>query len=185
MGLRFRKSVKLGPFRATVSKSGVSYSAGSKFGRVTKRADGKTQTTATIPGTGISHVTVSGGSSNSTPGGKTPKKGGFMGPLIAAVMVALLAVGCMAGGDEEPLAKLCRVDGQIKKILSWVFGGENDFDALLGGVNLLAAASNGQPVVTNLLQALLPVLTEGARMCAGVQVQQAKEKAQSRRQSQC
>ena len=91
----------------------------------------------------------------------------------------------MAGGDEEPLAKLCRVDGQIKKILSWVFGGENDFDALLGGVNLLAAASNGQPVVSNLLQALLPVLTEGARMCAGVQVQQAKEKAQSRRQSQC
>lgn len=101
MGLRFRKSINLGPFRATVSKSGVSYSAGSKFGRVTKRADGKTQTTATIPGTGISHVTVSGGSSNSTPGGKAPKKGG-KGKIIAVCLAALLAVGCMAGGDEDP-----------------------------------------------------------------------------------
>ncbi len=91
----------------------------------------------------------------------------------------------MAGGGDDPLAKLCQVDMQIKKTLSWVFGGENDFDALLGGVNLLAVASNGQRVVTNLLQALLPVLTEGAQLCAGVQVQQAKEKAQERRKSQC
>ena len=85
----------------------------------------------------------------------------------------------------DVLQALCRLDKQIKDLLGEVFGPGNDFDEILGGVNLLAVASNGQPVVTNLLQALLPVLTEGARMCAGVQVQQAKEKAQSRRQSQC
>lgn len=58
MGMRFRKSVKLGPFRATVSKSGVSYSVGGKGARVTKRADGRTQTTVGIPGTGVSYTTT-------------------------------------------------------------------------------------------------------------------------------
>lgn len=62
MGFRFRKSFKLGPFRLTASKSGISYSVGVKGARVTKRADGKTQTTLSIPGTGISHVSTSGGS---------------------------------------------------------------------------------------------------------------------------
>lgn len=61
MGFRFRKSFKIGPFRFTASKSGISYSVGVKGARVTKRADGKTQTTLSIPGTGISHVSTSGG----------------------------------------------------------------------------------------------------------------------------
>ena len=85
----------------------------------------------------------------------------------------------------EPLEQLCKADQQVKQTLSWVFGNGNDFDALLGGVNLLAVASNGQRVITNLLQALLPVLTEGAQLCAGAQVRQAKEKAQARREAQC
>lgn len=56
MGLQFRKSIKLGPFRATFSKSGISTSVGVKGARITKRADGKTQTTLSIPGTGIYHT---------------------------------------------------------------------------------------------------------------------------------
>lgn len=56
MGFRYRKSVKLGPFRATVSKSGVSYSAGVKGARVTKRANGKVQTTLTAPKVGVSYT---------------------------------------------------------------------------------------------------------------------------------
>lgn len=87
--------------------------------------------------------------------------------------------------DEDPLKQLCLADKQVKETLSWVFGGDNDFDKLLGGVNLLAMAGNGQRVITNLLEALLPVLTEGAQICAGVQVEKAKAKAQSRRESQC
>jgi Protein of unknown function (DUF4236) len=58
MGLRYRKSVKLGPFRATVSKSGISYSAGGKGARITKRADGRVQTTLSVPKTGVSYTTT-------------------------------------------------------------------------------------------------------------------------------
>lgn len=58
MGTRFRKSKKIGPIRVTVSNSGVSTSVGGKGARITKRADGKIQTTTSIPGTGISHTKV-------------------------------------------------------------------------------------------------------------------------------
>ena len=60
MGFRFRKSKNLGPFRVTVSKSGVSTSFGGKGARVTKTASGKVRTTLSVPGTGISYVTETG-----------------------------------------------------------------------------------------------------------------------------
>lgn len=60
MGFRFRKSINLGGgFRINLSKSGIGYSYGGKGFRVTKRADGKTQTTMSIPGTGISYTETS------------------------------------------------------------------------------------------------------------------------------
>lgn len=40
MGYRFRKSFKIGPVRTTISKSGVSYSVGTKHSRITKTAKG-------------------------------------------------------------------------------------------------------------------------------------------------
>lgn len=64
MGFRFRKSIKMGPLRFTLSKSGVSASLGVKGYRVTKTATGRTRTTASIPGTGISYVKESGGKRN-------------------------------------------------------------------------------------------------------------------------
>ena len=76
---------------------------------------------------------------------------------------------------------LNRVDKEIKGILSWVFGQENDFDTILGGVNLLAVADNGHRVVTNLLEALQPILVEGAERCAKEKVDAALRKAKSRR----
>lgn len=60
MGLRFRKSFKAGPFRITASKSGVSTSFGGKGARITKTASGKTRTTISIPGTGLSYVSETG-----------------------------------------------------------------------------------------------------------------------------
>ena len=54
MGVRYRKSFKAGPVRVTASKSGISYSAGVKGARITKRADGRVQTTVSAPGTGLS-----------------------------------------------------------------------------------------------------------------------------------
>lgn len=56
MGLRFRKSIKIGGFRVNLSKSGIGYSFGGKGFRVTKKATGGTRTTVTIPGTGIYYV---------------------------------------------------------------------------------------------------------------------------------
>lgn len=56
MGFRFRKSTKIGPFRLNFSKSGVGWSVGGKGFRYTKKANGGTRTTLSVPGTGISYV---------------------------------------------------------------------------------------------------------------------------------
>ena len=70
-------------------------------------------------------------------------------------------------GDEQQraaagLALLNEYDGKIKKLLTGIFGAENDFDAILGGVNLAGVGANGKRVVQNLLEALTPILREGA-----------------------
>jgi hypothetical protein len=58
VGLSYRKSFKAGPVRVTMSKSGISYSAGVKGARITKRADGRVQTTLSAPGTGLRYTTT-------------------------------------------------------------------------------------------------------------------------------
>lgn len=64
------------------------------------------------------------------------------------------------------LSLLKSADKKAKDLLNYVFGGGNDFEYMLGGVNLMAVASNGERVITNLFQALTPILEEGARECA-------------------
>lgn len=59
MGFRFRKSKKVGPFRINMSQKGIGWSVGVKGLRYTKKADGGSRITASIPGTGISYVTDS------------------------------------------------------------------------------------------------------------------------------
>lgn len=81
---------------------------------------------------------------------------------------------------EEILKRMSQADEKMKEILNWVFGADNDFKKLLNGVNLLAVADNGQRVVTNLFEALEPVLVEGARRCAGDLAAKAKEARQKR-----
>ncbi|MFF3912680.1 DUF4236 domain-containing protein [Streptomyces sp. NPDC001852] len=72
MGFSYRKSFKAGPIRVTASKSGISYSAGVKGARVTKRADGRVQTTLSAPGTGMRYTTTA-----SRPTARqTPRNGG-------------------------------------------------------------------------------------------------------------
>ena len=68
---------------------------------------------------------------------------------------------------EDIVKRMTQADEKMKSILNWVFGADNDFHKLLGGVNLLAVADNGERVVTNLFAALEPVLVEGAKRCAG------------------
>ncbi len=55
MGWTFRKSVGLGPFRVSVSKSGVGYSVGGRGFRVGMNAKGRRYSTFSIPGTGLSY----------------------------------------------------------------------------------------------------------------------------------
>lgn len=113
MGFRFRKSLKFGPFRVTASKSGLSYSAGVKGARVTRRADGRTQTTLSVPGTGLSHVSTTSGTTRTTSAADQPremtreeqmrdyydmgtKKQGCGCAIALAVFMALLLVACNA-----------------------------------------------------------------------------------------
>lgn len=81
---------------------------------------------------------------------------------------------------EDIVKLMTRADEKMKEILNWVFSGDNDFHKLLGGVNLLAVADNGERVVTNLFAALEPVLVEGAKRCAGEQAAKAKARREAR-----
>lgn len=56
MGLRFRKSFKIGVFRVNLSTRGVGWSVGVPGYRKTFKAGGGTRTTYSVPGTGISYV---------------------------------------------------------------------------------------------------------------------------------
>ena len=56
MGLRFRKSINIGPLRINLSKSGIGISLGVKGFRVSRSAKGKMTATASLPGTGLSYV---------------------------------------------------------------------------------------------------------------------------------
>ncbi len=65
--IRFRKSVKIAPgVRMSVSKTGFGASVGGRGGRVSVHTSGRRTTTVGIPGTGVSHVSTSGGSSGRT-----------------------------------------------------------------------------------------------------------------------
>lgn len=82
---------------------------------------------------------------------------------------------------ERMLRRMEETDRKVKQMLNGVFGAPNDFDALLEGVNLMAVASNGERVVTNLLAALAPVLEQGARECAEQSADSAVRQAQKNR----
>ena len=64
----------------------------------------------------------------------------------------------------DAIQLLAQADQRAKGLLAEVFGPGNDFDAMLGGTNLLAVAGNGERVITNLFAALQPILEAGARM---------------------
>lgn len=63
MGIRFRKSIKLGGgTKLNLSKSGVGISAGVKGFRVSKNTSGRSRVTASLPGTGLSYTKEYGSS---------------------------------------------------------------------------------------------------------------------------
>lgn len=67
MGLRFRKSKKVGPFRVNISQKGVGWSVGVPGLRYTKKAGGGSRVTASVPGTGLSYVKESSSNQRKKP----------------------------------------------------------------------------------------------------------------------
>lgn len=94
-------------------------------------------------------------------------------------------------GEEEKLRlagqeldRAQNMDREIKDRLGAVFGPGNDFDALLGGVNVMAVGNNGERVITNLLNVLAPYIEEGAERHRQNAAQAAKLNRERRRAAQ-
>lgn len=133
MGLRYRKSIKLGPMRINLSKSGIGWSVGVKGARFTKKANGGYRTTMSVPGTGVSYVKdYSAGSAAQNQGvhtkgpqqidpaqreqilsqryEKETKKTGsgakwVVGFLVAALIIAaVFVVKSMLSGDQDAIS---------------------------------------------------------------------------------
>lgn len=78
---------------------------------------------------------------------------------------------------EAIIRLMAEADRRTKELLSDVFGAENDFHKILGGVNLLAPATNGERIITNFINALLPIIQEGAERFAQQQIADAQAAA--------
>lgn len=107
MGIRFRKSIKLGGgTKLNLSKSGVGISTGVKGFRVSKNTSGRSRVTASLPGTGLSYTkeygsSGSSGNSQSAPthhshshsysgGGSAPSGGGEKPPFFQRTGIIIL-----------------------------------------------------------------------------------------------
>ena len=89
-----------------------------------------------------------------------------------------------SGFPREPaaLAAVKEYDRKVKALLSDVFGKRNDFDRILNGMNVLAVASNGKPIITNFLEALAPIISESADRLAKSRAAAAVEQAEKARE---
>lgn len=86
----------------------------------------------------------------------------------------------IAAGQEK-LRIMRETDKRVKTVLNEVFGNGNNFDEILDGVNLMAVASNGKRVVSNMIDALLPIMEEGAQACVRAEVDAAVLNREQRR----
>ena len=76
---------------------------------------------------------------------------------------------------------MAEADKEIKEVLAYIFGAENNFNEIFAGVNLMAIGDNGERVLSNFLNALMPIVQKGAQMCADQQISGAVKKAQGNR----
>lgn len=73
------------------------------------------------------------------------------------------------------------LDVQVKEQLRYLLGEQNDLDAVFDGVNLLAVGVNGKYVLENFLDALSPLIGEGAENLAQDHAADAKAQAAQNR----
>lgn len=94
MGFRFKRRFKLLPgVHINLSKSGISTSVGVKGAQIT-HGHGKTRTTFGLPGSGISHSSVT--SDQATPTGQQLPRTGTGGEFWRGLFDGLGAVGIIA-----------------------------------------------------------------------------------------
>lgn len=98
MALGFRRSLKFGPLKLNLSKSGVGYSVGVRGFRVGKDARGRSYTAASIPGTGLYNRTYS--SSDKARAGAALAPGAPSAGRSSGIglVIGMLALAFMAGG---------------------------------------------------------------------------------------
>lgn len=133
MGFRFRKSKSFlnGAFHINFSKSGIGYSFGGKGARITKTANGKTRTTLSLPGTGISYITETSEKRRAKSVGRnvvvreTSKKEKKL-TLIISVIIVMYVILCFYLGFLE--ATICLVS----------------FGFVMAIVNIVKIASNAK-----------------------------------------
>ena len=82
---------------------------------------------------------------------------------------------------ETIIQIMTSADKKAKTILAEAFGKENDFDQVFGGVNILAVAGNGERVITNFIEAIMPIIQDGAEGFANMQIAVAKKEAEAMR----
>lgn len=94
MGFRFQKRLRILPgITLNLSKSGVSASVGVRGARIT-RGHGKTRVTVGVPGSGISHTTVSrraGARRGTAPSSSAPRWRLLVAVAVGMFVFALLA----------------------------------------------------------------------------------------------
>ena len=86
-----------------------------------------------------------------------------------------------AEAGEQTLQIMRETDLRMKQILNEIFGKENDFDRILCGVNLMAVTEGGNRVINNVLEALTPIMNDGAKSCVDTEVAAAKLNREQRR----
>lgn len=82
---------------------------------------------------------------------------------------------------ETAIRIMAEADSKIKDILNRIYGHGNDFHSILEGVNVLAVGSNGNRIISNLLEALTPIMEQGAKDFADGKIAEAKLNRAQRR----
>lgn len=96
MGFRFRKTRSLGGgARLNLGKSGVGLSVGTKGLSASASTSGRKSVTTSLPGTGVSYTTQTGG-------GKKKGSGCLTGIVISLVALVALIASCGEITDETP-----------------------------------------------------------------------------------
>lgn len=92
MGIRFRKSMKIAPgVRMNIGKKSVGVSIGGKGARYSVSSSGRTTTSASIPGTGLSYVSTGSTKKKRSTSAGPIRTGSSRGARVGGIVMLVLA----------------------------------------------------------------------------------------------